>query len=142
MTLPNACPKFPRGKTLGEERAERRTERRSFEQAEKAKTRRRDLPCRWPHCDCHRLGLSHESAHMKSKGMGGDHGIRSTSDQMVYLCRRRHQGPHSLHSGHLAIEALTAEGSDGPLAFYDTDPDGRRYLVAQEDGQRFVYMRD
>jgi hypothetical protein len=137
-----AFPKFKDGKTLAEHRAKTRTERQSFEQAEKAKTRRRDLPCRWPRCDCQKLGLSHESAHIKAKGMGGDHNLRSTADNMAYLCRRRHQGPHSLHSGHLAIEPQTALGTDGPCNFYDTDPDGRRYLVAQEDGQPFVYTRD
>jgi hypothetical protein len=142
MTLPNACPKYPSGKTLGEERAEKRTDRRSFEQGEKAKARRRDFPCRWPRCDCHRLGLPHETAHVENKGMGGDHSNRSRVDQLAYLCRRRHQGPHSLHTGHLAIEYQTVRGTDGPCNFYDTDIDGRRYLVAEEDGQPFTYRKD
>lgn len=104
------------------ERADRRTARTSVERREKALVRARDRVCRWPRCECKTwkmpLSLARlEVAHLTNKGMGGDHGLRSTADQMILLCYSRHQGIVSLHSGHLRIVPLTRRGTAGPCRF-------------------------
>ena len=51
--------------------------------------------------------------------MGGNPtGDRSTADAMVLLCRHRHQdGAIAIHKGTLRSRPLTAEGTNGPLAW-------------------------
>lgn len=87
------------------------------ERREKAKVRARDGRCRWPHllgpCRSSRL----EVAHLRAKGMGGDHGLRSTADQMILLCATMHQGPRSLHSGDARVVPVTTQGTNGPCKF-------------------------
>ena len=89
--------------TAKAERASRRRDVENSERKNKALVRKRDKTCRWPGCECKGRTLGLEVAHLKAKGMGGDHGKRSTPDQMILLCRERHQGPWSLHSGHCRI---------------------------------------
>lgn len=63
-----------------------------------------------------------EAAHIRGKGMGGDHGTRSSkAADYLTLCRSCHQGPRSVHSGHLRIEA-GPQGGDGPVRFVAQTP--------------------
>ena len=138
-------PKFPKPSVpLAVERHDRKVERKAHERTEKAAAKCRDrFRCRWPRCQYSAMKLVLDAAHIDASGMGGDPtGARMQRANLVTLCRIHHQGPRSLHSGHLEIEALTPDGANGALAFYDTDTEGRLYLVAQEDGQPFVYVRD
>ncbi len=135
-------PKFKNGKTFTEERADTRAQRRSFEQSEKAKVRKRDGGCRWPHCDCRQRGLPIETAHVNDKGMGGDHGKRSTADQMIRLCRPKHQGPVSVHSGDLKIEPLSGMGTDGPCSFWKRDAEDGSWFLFAEETAIGVYRKD
>jgi hypothetical protein len=63
-----------------------------------------------------------EAAHIRDAGMGGDGGVYS-SDQRDYvtLCRDCHQGPRSVHSGHIRIVAGD-RGGDGVVRFEDVTP--------------------
>jgi hypothetical protein len=106
-------------KPLALERHERRLKREKFEREEKAKVRRRDRKCRWPHCECQAMRARPEVHHVNRKGSGGDHGLRSTADQMLLLCYAKHQGPVSQHSGDCEIVMLTAAGTDGPCEFFE-----------------------
>lgn len=74
----------------------------------------RDDTCRVPWCEGWQVC---EMAHLDAKGMGGDRGIRTTTDNCMVLCSEHHQGPRSHHSGHLKIRPLTANGADGPCCF-------------------------
>lgn len=96
-----------------------RLERRTKEDQEKAKVRRRDRRCRFPLCGCRKLQLRLEVSHQEHKGIGGNPaGDRSTADKMIYLCVHRHQdGAISRHKGTLRIIARTAEGMNGPVIF-------------------------
>lgn len=90
------------------------------ERYEKAQVRRRDGFCRFPLCGCRRLHIPTEVAHLRHKGMGGNpKGDRSTREQMILLCRVRHQDSTcSLHRGTLRIVPLDpARGTDGPVRF-------------------------
>jgi hypothetical protein len=98
----------------------RRRERRETERAEKQIVRHRDqYRCRMPLCGCRDAGMRLEVSHQRHKGMGGNpKGDRSTQDQMILLCRVRHQqGIISRHKGSLAIRPLTDAGTAGPCAF-------------------------
>lgn len=93
---------------------------RAHEAAEKAAVRRRDVRCRWPNCrDCATTPTRLEVAHLDAKGIGGDHGQRTSADRMILLCFPAHQGPRSLHSGDKRIEPLTELGTDGPCLFLE-----------------------
>lgn len=61
-----------------------------------------------------------EAAHIRSAGMGGDPtGLRSwKASDYVTLCHSCHQGPRSVHSGHVCIVA-GADGGDGPVQFLE-----------------------
>lgn len=114
-------------------RKERRKAIKGFEDAEKRKVRLRDRECRWPGCSyCRSYNTRLEVAHLADKGMGGDHGVRSTADQMMLLCFLRHQGPISLHSGDCRITPLTNRGTDGPC----------RFEMQTEAGWRVVHVED
>ena len=125
------------------ERRTRRKETVAREDAEKAKVRARDRICRWPRCEnCRRFKPRLEVAHHRAKGMGGDHGTRSTADQMVLLDVLTHQGgPSSLEQHGRRIEPLTPLGTSGPCEFWSQDDAGDWYLVARERAP-FVYERD
>lgn len=119
----------------GQARDERIASRKAVEaheDREKTKVRRRDIVCRWPHCDCRARRDRLEVAHIDAKGMGGDHGVRSDAENMLLLCLARHQGHTSLHSGDLRIEKKTVEGANGPLLFYRRGDDGVWSMVGEE----------
>lgn len=110
-----AHPKPVKG-TARKAKRSRRAKVEKAERLEKAIVRARDQRCRWPHL----LGACSgrlEVAHLRAKGMGGDHGRRSTADQMILICANRHQGPISLHSGDLRIIPITRAGTNGPCKF-------------------------
>lgn len=123
-------------------RKERRKAIENDEEGEKRKVRLRDKSCRWPKCEnCRRYGPRLEVAHIDAKGMGGDHGVRSSADQMMLLDFLTHQGPQGIERHERKIEPLTAAGTDGPCAFYARDSNGDFYLVAREIAP-FYYERD
>lgn len=110
-------------------RVRRRKADEAEERAHKVTARARDgFACRWPGCDCRARRDRLEVAHLVSKSRGGS----NDTAKLVTLCRSRHQGRPSLHSGELRIEPLTAAGANGPLAFWSTDELGRWWMVAQE----------
>ena len=119
MSLPTACPKPLKGSAL-RERRDRQRAIRAHEDREKAKVRRRDVICRWPSCEnCRRYKPRLEVAHLAGKGMGGDHGERSTAANMMLLDYLTHQdGTDSLHAQTRRIEPLTDQGTDGPCRFW------------------------
>lgn len=66
-----------------------------------------------------------EAAHIRSKGMGGDHGRHSHHQRdYVTLCHDCHQGPRSVHSGHVRIVVLGPKLGDGPVHFVDVKKPG------------------
>jgi hypothetical protein len=99
---------------------DRRKDAVSAENDAKALVRKRDVKCRWPFCaNCKTYKPRLEVAHLKAKGHGGDHGTRSTPDQMILLDHLTHQGgPDSLEQHGIEIEPLTSAGTDGPCAFW------------------------
>lgn len=119
---------------------------REKEDRNKSAARKRDgWVCRFPRCVCHRLRLHPECAHDAAKGIGGDHGLRSTVDQLICLCKPRHQESRvSVHKGTLYHEALTEKGTNGPVrwwvdlaaittpAAYRKDGDAQWVVVATE----------
>lgn len=118
------------------ERTDRRKAVTSQERRAKATVRARDRVCRWPRCECKTFMLwpplaRLEVAHLTEKGMGGDHGLRSTADQLILLCYAKHQGITSLHSGHLRVVPLTPHGTDGPCRF-QAKSGGRWRSIATE----------
>ncbi len=124
-------PKPAKGTALLERRAQR-AEIRTHEQTEKAKVVARDgsKTCRLvPQC---REREKFETAHLDDKGMGGDHGNRTTADTMIRACFWHHQGRWSLHSHDLRVEYLTTLKADGPIEVWATGEDGREYLVKRE----------
>jgi len=59
-----------------------------------------------------------ELAHLEPKGMGGDHGIRTTRANCIAACALCHRGPRpSLHAGGITWELLSERGADGPVRF-------------------------
>lgn len=123
-------PKPAKGTALLERR-EKRAAIKAHEHAEKAKVVKRDgsKVCRLvPGCT---EKEKFETAHVNDKGMGGDHGIRSTADQMIRSCFFHHQGVFSLHSGDLRVEMLTPEGTNGPIEVWAQGDQGW-YLLKRE----------
>jgi hypothetical protein len=136
--LPNAVPKPVKGSALIARR-EKRKAIEAHEEAEKHKVRIRDrMQCRWPGCEyCRRYkNLTLHVAHLKSKGRGGDHGRRSTANQMILICSMRHEGPISVHSGDCRISPLTSRGTDGPCIFEMQDEQKGWQVVGCEDDRR------
>lgn len=121
------------------ERREKRKEVEAFEDASKRQVRLRDVTCRWARAtgDCYCLrykNLTLHVAHLYDKGAGGDHGVRSTPDQMIVLCSLRHQGELSLHSGRARITPITERGTDGPCQF-EMETESGWQVVHVEDGR-------
>jgi hypothetical protein len=118
---------------------ERRTNRKDIvasEEREKAKVRRRDVKCIWPNCEnCRSFKPRLEVAHGKAKGMGGDHGERSTADNMSLLDYLTHQGERSIHSGHKRIRPLTKFGHNGPRACEERETLSSPWLLKGIVGQ-------
>ena len=74
-----------------------------------------------------------ETAHLSAKGFGGDHGIRTTADQMIRSCFFHHQGPWSLHSKDLRVECLTDQGTNGAIEVWGRSQEtGAWYLLSRE----------
>jgi hypothetical protein len=120
-----------KGSALMERRAARSAVK-SHEATEKAKVVARDglHICRLvPNC---REREKHETAHLDDKGMGGDHGIRTTADRMLRACFWHHQGAWSLHSKDLRVETLTDQGTNGPIEVWGRDEVGQWFLVKRE----------
>lgn len=116
------------------DRKDRRKTIVTSERSEKLTVRRRDVRCRWPDCEyCRRYKPRLEVAHLNAKAIGGDHGIRSTADQMMLLCFLVHQGPRSLHSGDRKVETLTPLGTNGPCRYWLND---------EQTGWRVVHTED
>jgi hypothetical protein len=116
-------------------RIEKKRKADNREDAEKAKVRKRDGHCRWPHLDpdqrelCRRTRT--EVGHLTHKGMGGDpQTIRSRAPLMVRVCC--HQGPGSLHSGDRKVLFLTPEKANGPLAFLERRVGEKWVEIARE----------
>lgn len=126
-----ALAKPAKGSALLERRG-KRAEIRTHEQTEKAKVVKRDgaKVCRLvPNCP---EKEKFETAHLDAKGMGGDHGIRTTADRMIRACLFHHQGVWSLHSMKLRVECLTDRGTDGPIEVWGHDANGQEYMVKRE----------
>jgi hypothetical protein len=124
------------------ERREKRKAIEAFEEAEKRKVRARDRACRWPKCEyCRRYkGLRLECAHVfQAKGMGGDHGARSSAADMMLLCRLAHadQEQHARK-----VEALTERRAAGPCAFWVLDDVSGLWFLEAEEISIGVYRRD
>jgi len=130
-----AVPKPSKGSALIARR-QRQKAIKAHEEAEKRKVRQRDVVCRWPGCtNCRDYKPRLEVAHLDDKGMGGDHGNRTSADRMILLCFLTHQGPRSLHSGDLRIEPLTEQGTDGPCMFLASDEQKGWLVVGVEDAR-------
>jgi len=128
MMRPNvtlrATPKPKPGTAAKARRARRATIERAERLAKEAAKERDGYRCRrcgsqmWSFSMERGVMFSHvQAAHIDDKGMGGDHGLRSSkASDYVTLCRSCHQGPRSIHSGHVVIECGPARG-DGPVTF-------------------------
>lgn len=105
----------------------------AHERTEKDAVRKRDKQCRWPACEFASQKPRLEVAHLENKGMGGDHGLRTTRRRLILLCFLHHQGAISLHSEDLRIDALTTRDAEGPLAFYrkDRETGDWRHVVSE-----------
>lgn len=123
----NALQKAPKGSWV-RERRERALAEDAYEKREKAKVRARDRKCRWPGCDCGRLRMPLEVAHVVSKSLGGS----NAADNLILLCVEKHQGRPSLHSGDLEVRPQTARGTDGPCDFYVLRERGRWECIGSE----------
>ncbi len=133
------CPK-PSKKHKAVKAAKRRMTEK-HERQQKALVRARDLGCRWPHCPCHRQSIRLEAAHVKAKGMGGDHGERSGASNMILLCYLAHQGPHSLHSGDRRVVPVDERrGTNGPCRF-ETKIDNA-WVVVETESHIGIYRSD
>ena len=101
--------------TAKQARKTKRSQVEAGEREQKHLVRMRDLRCRYPlHAAGGCVGPL-EVAHITAKGMGGDHGTRSTTANMVLVCAGVHRGSVSMHSGGVKVEALSDAGADGPL---------------------------
>lgn len=80
-----------------------------------------------------------EAAHIRSAGMGGDPtGLRSwKASDYITLCHSCHQGPRSVHSGHVVM-VVGPKGGDGPVQFVDQVPGGWPDEYYSERKQQYV----
>lgn len=133
--------KPPKGTALLERRAARAAIK-AHEAEEKAKVVKRDgsAVCRLvPGC---KEREKFETAHLDDKGMGGDHGIRTTADRMIRACFFHHQGNWSLHSSDLRVECLTDQGTNGPIDVYARDDARGDWYVLKHEIACGVTERD
>ena len=132
MSLDRCAPAKPARGSHILARRQKRADLKAHEGREKARVVRRDglHSCRLvPGC---REKEKHETAHLDDKGMGGDHGIRTTADRMIRACFWHHQGVWSLHSKDLRVECLTDAGTDGPIEVWGQDEYGGWFMVKRE----------
>lgn len=109
---------FPKVKehTQPVERKERRSAIVAAMVANKRKAKARDgRRCRW--FETHKCLGPLESHHVDPLGMGGDKaGTASETANLFTACRGIHKDfDESFHNGTIQVEALTAEGCDGPM---------------------------
>lgn len=143
-----AFPKPAKGSSAIDRKA-RRKQIEQYEDQQKLIVRKRDRICRWPYCRHMKdQAVRLEVAHVEAKKIGGDHGVRSHSGNLMLLCFWHHQADAqpghpegSIERHDLKIEPLTAEGTNGPCSFYAKDADGRWFVVRQETAP-FLYARD
>jgi len=81
-----------------------------------------------------------EMAHLDARGMGGDHGVRTFTWNLIASCHEHHRGAWSLHSGHLRVQPLTKDGTDGAIEVYAREVlrDDAWYLLLRERACRRV----
>lgn len=119
FTAKGAMPKASRGQRVLDREEQQAAFRKQAVEVMKA-VRARDGGCRWPEAHKCRGGL--EACHVEAKGIGGDHGARTTTQNELLLCAWIHRrGPASLHGFQLKIECETPDGCDGPLSFWRED---------------------
>ncbi len=93
---------------------------RTHELKVKDEVRRLDRSCRWPHCtNCRTFHPRLEVAHRIAKGIGGDHSVRTTPENLILLDYLTHQGSDGLEQHRKYVEPLTDLGTRGPCAFYE-----------------------
>jgi len=114
----------PRKGTAAKAKRARRARIERLERDAKQAARVRDL---WACRRCGRVwwdrGVQLEAAHLVDKGMGGDGGRFSCERKhFVTLCHGCHQGPRSVHSGHVRMVFNEALMGDGPVEFFDQEP--------------------
>lgn len=117
-----------------------RKEASDFEDAEKDKVRALDKRCRWPRCEnCrkHQHVALHVAHVVQAKGIGGDHGTRSTADQMMLLDAITHSEQEKHRKD---VRPLTSAGTRGACEFW-VKRNGEWHLVAKESAP-FSYERD
>lgn len=117
MTVKGAPKKPAKGTAAKAKRARRAAIERAEIKAKEAAKARDEWTCR--RCRRSTLDLveTMEAAHIDDKGMGGDHGLRSSqASDYVTLCADCHRGPRSVHSGHVRIVVGPQRG-DGPVTF-------------------------
>jgi hypothetical protein len=124
---PNALAKPARGTSLLE-RHQRKLDAAAIEKREKAAVKAwAGHRCRWPEKHTCLGGL--DAAHLVDASLGG--AMERTN--LVTLCAWIHRrGPESIHGKQLRMEAETALGSYGAMAFYRRGEDGTFYCVGRE----------
>lgn len=127
-------PQFKKPVSSKVERFKRRMDLKNKEDAEKQKVRRRDRYCRFPLCGCGTMKLRTDVSHSQHKGMGGNPaGDRSKAELMVLVCGARHKdNVTSIDRGNLRWRALTARGSNGPIAWDVRSVNGDWFELARE----------
>ena len=124
-------PKPAKGTALLERR-DKKAAIKTHEQTEKAKVVKRDgaKVCRlMPNCSERE---KFETAHLDNKGMGGDHGNRTSADTMIRACFFHHQGWWSLHTNDIRVEYLTPEKANGPIEVWGRGVGGEWFQVKRE----------
>lgn len=83
-----------------------------------AKARDRNV-CRFPKCKWNELRV--ECAHLEHRGMGGNPALdRTQRHKLITLCIRHHD---IFDTGDIDIAPVTSRGTDGPVAFYEREPE-------------------
>jgi hypothetical protein len=116
----NAPSKYgTKGQPFYQELREKRAGRKSHEDGEKAKVRKRDKFCRWHGPKCPNTMWTLEVAHLTAKGMSGDKsGERSKAHRMIRVCKPIHQDPDGLEQHGKRVRPLDKKkGTSGPCAF-------------------------
>lgn len=133
-------PYYVTGKPLEVERAEKKAERRTTEDAKKKAAKARDsYTCRWPRFDHdtpnHRCLGAIEASHQKAKGMGGNpDGSRTTVKALLTACHWIHQrSPDALERHGREWQGISRkDGANGPVIFYRVHPGCKREEIARE----------
>lgn len=125
-----ALQKPPRGSKLVASRA-KQAARRTAEDKEMAKARKRDHGCRYPRCYCKRKNLRIDVCHETHRQMGGNPKLdRTTTDQLISFCVVRHG---EWDRGEFTVVPQDRKlGMDGPVDFYAPDSSGRLECFASE----------